>query len=346
MNTKIWSVDKEMKNQDSYPHIEEASLLLRNQEVVAFPTETVYGLGADATSEQAVDKIFKAKGRPSDNPLIVHIGDVEQLDSIVAEVSETAREIMKAFWPGPITLIFPKKGFVAENVTAGLDSVAVRMPSHPVALALLKKASVPVAAPSANLSGKPSPTSAQHVMNDLEGRISGIVDGGTTGVGLESTVLDCTEDIPVILRPGGVTKEQLEALIGEVRVDQALKDEKEAPKSPGMKYTHYAPNAPLIIVKGSEKFLQEQVEYFQKQGKKVGVLTTHENKNSYHADQILTCGYRDKLETVASELYHVLRSFNDYDVDVILSESFPEHGVGQALMNRLVKAAGHQFIVQ
>jgi len=346
MNTKIWSVDKEMKEHDSYPQIEKAASLLRNQEVVAFPTETVYGLGADATSEEAVDKIFKAKGRPSDNPLIVHIGDMKQLDRIVTKVSETARKIMNAFWPGPITLIFPKKGFVAENVTAGLDSVAVRMPSHPVALALLKKANVPVAAPSANLSGKPSPTSAQHVVSDLEGRISGIVDGGVTGVGLESTVLDCTEDIPVILRPGGVTKEQLEALIGEVRVDQALKDEKEAPKSPGMKYTHYAPNAPLIIVKGSKEFLQKQVEYFQKQGKKVGVLTTHEHQDFYHANQILTCGYRSKLETVASELYHVLRSFNDYDVDIILSESFPEHGVGQALMNRLVKAAGHQFIVQ
>ncbi|TYR80182.1 threonylcarbamoyl-AMP synthase [Priestia megaterium] len=346
MKTRLWTVDKNNVDNICCPQLEEAAKLLQQHEVVAFPTETVYGLGADATSDEAVDKIFKAKGRPSDNPLIVHIGDVKQVDSIASHIPIKAAKVIDAFWPGPLTVILPKKDYVSVKVTAGLDTVAVRMPSHPVALALLKKVSLPIAAPSANLSGKPSPTHGQHVMKDLEGRISGIVDGGATGVGVESTVLDCTEDIPVILRPGGVTKSQLEAVIGEVKIDQALLDNNQAPKSPGMKYTHYAPDAPLIIVQGTEDFLQQQILKYQNEGKKVGVLTTVENKGVYQADAVIVCGERSSLETVASELYSTLRSFNEYEVDVILSESFPEDGVGQAIMNRLVKAAGHQFIIQ
>ncbi|WP_110112633.1 L-threonylcarbamoyladenylate synthase [Bacillus sp. CGMCC 1.16541] len=344
MDTTIWTVDNNVDENKSYLQINEAAKRLRAGEVVAFPTETVYGLGGDATSDQAVDKIFLAKGRPSDNPLIVHIGHKEQLHSIVADIPAKAEKLIEQFWPGPLTVILPKKAGLSEKVTAGLSTVAVRMPAHPVALALLKEVNLPIAAPSANLSGKPSPTLAKHVMNDLNGRISGIVDGGPTGVGLESTVLDCTGEVPTILRPGGVTKHQLERVIGNVHTDQALVDEKQAPKSPGMKYTHYAPDASLIIVEGSKQFLQEKIVEYQRQGKRVGVLTTVENESFYQANVVLSCGTKKNLETVASHLYDTLRAFNECEVDIILSESFSSDGVGQAIMNRLEKAAGHQII--
>lgn len=346
MKTVYWYVDKSVDGLDDYPQIKEAAALLVSGEVVAFPTETVYGLGADATSEQAVNKIFAAKGRPSDNPLIVHIANRNDLFSIAAEIPEAAAKLMDKFWPGPLTLILKKKKGIAENVTAGLGTVAVRMPNHPVAAALIKASNRPLAAPSANLSGKPSPTAASHVLDDLSGRIAGVVDGGTTGVGLESTVLDCTSSIPVILRPGGVTKEQLEGVIGEVHIDQALVKEGEAPKSPGMKYTHYAPNAPLIIVYGSREFIQSAVDEKKKAGERVGVLAAEENKDFYQADVVIPCGSNQNLETVASHLYDVLRTFDKEQVDIIFSESFPEDGVGQAVMNRLRKAAGHQSITE
>ena len=247
MNTKVWKVDKYVDNLENNPQVVDAANFLRENEVVALPTETVYGLGGNAKSDVAVAKIFAAKGRPSDNPLIIHIAEKKQLSTFVAEVPDKAEVLMEAFWPGPLTIIFKKKeGVLAETATAGLATVAVRMPDHPVALALLKRCGLPIAAPSANSSGKPSPTNAQHVMDDLNGKIAGVIDGGATGIGVESTVIDCTEAIPVILRPGGVTKEQLEAVIGEVRVDAALTDEAARPKAPGMKYRHYAPNAPLI----------------------------------------------------------------------------------------------------
>lgn len=342
----MWIVDKHERDNHIYPQLEEAAKLLKEGETVAFPTETVYGLGADATSDQAVDKIFVAKGRPSDNPLIIHIGSKQALEQIAKEIPSSAQALIDRFWPGPLTLVLKKKPGISEKVTAGLETVAVRMPSHPVALDLLKKVNLPIAAPSANLSGKPSPTLAKHVLADLHGRISGIVDGGPTGVGVESTVLDCTEEIPLILRPGGVTKEQIEAVVGEVHVDKALLISGQAPKSPGMKYTHYAPNAPLYIVQGSRDFLQKKADEWRGQGKRVGILTTAENETFYNADVTLACGSRDDLSTVATHLYGALRSFNEHDVDFILSESFPEEGVGQAVMNRLMKAAGHQVILE
>jgi L-threonylcarbamoyladenylate synthase len=345
MNTKLWVVDKITNLSTTYPHITQAAHLLRENEVVAFPTETVYGLGANACSDEAVRKIYQAKGRPSDNPLIVHIASVDKLDEIVKDIPDYAYKLINEFWPGPLTLILPKKGdLLSTLVTAGLDTVGVRMPSHPIALSLIREADVPIAAPSANQSGKPSPTHASHVYHDLNGKISGIIDGGATGVGVESTVLDCSSSVPTILRPGGVTKEQLESVIGEVQLDQALIEEGLAPKSPGMKYTHYAPNAPVVIVNGRHEFIQKVIDQHQKEGKKVGVLTTEESSNQLHADKVIACGSRANLQTVAAELYDVLRKFDDEEVDIIFSESFPQIGVGEAIMNRLLKAAGNQVI--
>lgn len=345
MKTNVWSVDKLVDKLESYPQITQAATLLKNNEVVAFPTETVYGLGGNAENSDAVAKIFAAKGRPSDNPLIIHIAEPSQLADFVTEVPAKAASLIEHFWPGPLTIIFKKKdGKLSELATAGLSTVAVRMPNHPVALALIMASGLPIAAPSANTSGKPSPTLARHVYEDLAGKIAGIVDGGPTGVGVESTVIDCTDEVPVILRPGGVTKEQIEAVIGLVSVDPALKNSEAAPKSPGMKYRHYAPDAPFYLVRGSHAFLQKLVDEKRREGRKVGVLTTAEAAGDYHADLVLACGRRDRLETVATALYETLRAFNDSDVEVIFSEMFPEVGVGQAIMNRLSKAAAHQVI--
>lgn len=340
MDTKKWVVDNLLINDQ----LAEAADLLKNNEVIAFPTETVYGLGANALSDEAVSKIFIAKGRPSDNPLIIHIAELEQVYHLVQEIPDHAKNLMDAFWPGPLTLVFKKRTGISKIVTAGLDSVAIRMPDHLVALHLIKSAGVPVAAPSANLSGKPSPTLAEHVTRDLDGRIAGIVDGGPTGVGLESTVVDCTGEIPTILRPGGVTLSQLEKVVGLVKIDPALTNETETPRSPGLKYTHYAPDAPLIILQGSQSHIQHHIEQAQANGKKVGILTTKEQQDTYTADVVLSCGSRSDLTTVAKELYITLRKFNDYQLDVIFSESFATDGVGEAIMNRLIKAAGNKII--
>jgi len=345
MNTKVWKVDKYVDNLENNPQVVDAANFLRDNEVVALPTETVYGLGGNAKSDAAVEKIFAAKGRPSDNPLIIHIADKNQLKAFVAEVPEKAERLIEAFWPGPLTIIFKRiEGVLSETATAGLATVAVRMPDHPVALALLKSCGLPIAAPSANSSGKPSPTTAEHVLDDLNGKIAGVIDGGATGIGVESTVVDCTETIPVILRPGGVTKEQLESIVGSVHVDAALTDEAARPKAPGMKYRHYAPNAPLFMVSGTTKFLQGLVEEKRQEGLRVGVLTTEENARLFEADVVLTCGKRAELETVAAALYDTLRRFNLEKVDVIYSEVFPNTGVGHAIMNRLQKAAGNKLI--
>lgn len=346
MLTSMWKVDKDVDRLITYPQIVEAARILAKNEVVALPTETVYGLGGNAENDEAVAKIFAAKGRPSDNPLIIHIANLNQLSNIAQEIPELAKRLMDAFWPGPLTLIFnKKKGKLSELATAGLSTVAVRMPNHPVALALIEAANLPIAAPSANLSGRPSPTTAQHVHDDLDGRIAGIVDGGPTGVGVESTVVDCTGNIPVILRPGGITKEQLEEVVGEVSTDPALTDEALAPKSPGMKYRHYAPNAPLYLVADGVNKIQELVDKKRAQGMKVGVMTTEDNVENYRADVIFPCGRRTQLETVAEALYDTLRAFNESDVDIIFGEVFPETGVGVAIMNRLTKASGFPIIV-
>jgi L-threonylcarbamoyladenylate synthase len=346
MNTKVWKVDKSVDALENNPHIVDAAQLLRENEVVALPTETVYGLGGNAESDVAVAKIFAAKGRPGDNPLIIHIADKQQILRFVTEIPSKAEQLMDAFWPGPLTIIFKKKdGILSEKATAGLATVAVRMPDHPVARALLKTCGLPIAAPSANSSGKPSPTNAAHVLEDLDGKIAGVLDGGATGVGVESTVVDCTESIPVILRPGGVTREQLAKVIGDVRVDPALASESEAkPKAPGMKYQHYAPNAPLYLVEGSQSFLQQLVDEKKNAGLRVGVLTTEEHVGEYQADVVVACGKRAELETVAASLYETLRVFNHEKVTIIYSEQFPDSGVGTAIMNRLRKAAGNKLV--
>ncbi|MFC4767546.1 L-threonylcarbamoyladenylate synthase [Effusibacillus consociatus] len=331
--------------------LERAAELLRSGELVAFPTETVYGLGAYAMDPQAVDKIFEAKGRPSDNPLIVHIAYREQLKDLAAEIPPAGCVLMDMFWPGPLTLIFPRTEFVPDRVTAGLSTVAVRMPNHPVALALLEKSGLPVAAPSANRSGRPSPTAASHVLEDLEGRIAAVVDGGTTGVGVESTVLDITVHPPMILRPGGVTKEMLEEVLGEVQLDPSLERnhaEVRAPRSPGMKYTHYAPKAEMWIVEGSVdkqvQMIQSLVDKSRAEGIRTGVLTTTEHQGVYNSDVVLFCGERKALETVSAGLYGALREFDQQGVERIYSESFPEEGIGAAIMNRLRKAAGYRVV--
>jgi L-threonylcarbamoyladenylate synthase len=345
-HTERWTVDNFKENLIDHPHVIQASLCIKQNEVVALPTETVYGLAGNAQSDTAIARIFEAKGRPSDNPLIVHISDRRQLEGIVSSIPDTAEKLMDAFWPGPLTIVLPKGRNVSKKVTAGLSTVAVRMPNHPVALAVIEASGVPLAAPSANLSGKPSPTTANHVYEDLKGKIPGILDGGSTGVGVESTVVECTNDIVTILRPGGVTLEDLEQVVGTgyVIIDPGIQNEKLAPRSPGMKYTHYAPDAPFVLVDGCPEFLQQLVDKERAAGRKIGILTTEERVHFYKADCVIPAGKRENPETIARHLYEALRSFNEAGVDQIFGEVFPKNGVGVAIMNRLEKSAGGNII--
>lgn len=319
--------------------IREAAQLLIQQEVVAFPTETVYGLGANASNEQAVAKIFEAKGRPADNPLIVHVSNKDQIKQYVTEITPLAEKIIDAFMPGPVTVILPSNGSIAKNVTAGLTTVGIRIPDHPAARELIEQADIPIAAPSANISGKPSPTSAIHVYQDLNGKIAGILDGGPTGVGLESTVVDCTTDVPIILRPGGVSAADIEQVTGVPVKDTTRHEEEQIPKAPGMKYNHYEPDAPLALVFGDHTYFQALINEYQQTGKKVGVLISEELAPKLSADYMKVCGSIIDLSTIAAHLYEGLRSFKRTDVDIILTETYPEEAVGQAIMNRLTKAA-------
>ena len=305
----------------------EAIDYLKAHDVIAIPTETVYGLAADATNDKAVTKIFSAKGRPADNPLIVHIGEIDQLNDLVSEVNEQALKLINRYWPGPLTVVLPSNGKVSQLVTAGLSTVGIRMPNHPVALDLLKTSKIVLAAPSANLSGRPSPTSTKHVINDLSGIIPGVLEGGECVVGLESTVIDFSSEVPTILRPGNITRDQIEEVIGPVNV---ANDSSETPKSPGMKYTHYAPDAEVILVKGTTEFVAMQVNYFKSMGISVGVLC-HENHIDLYenADVVKSIGYKGR------ELYSALRAFDEDGVTLILSECYED----DAMMNRLNKAS-------
>jgi len=332
--------------------IEEAALILRRGGLVAFPTETVYGLGANALDGRAVASIFEAKGRPSDNPIIVHVAGREQVSALTESLPVTAEMLMDAYWPGPLTLVLPVGKRVPQEVTAGLRTVAVRMPDHPVALALIRAAGVPVAAPSANMSGRPSPTSAEHVLEDLNGRIEAVLDGGSAEFGVESTVLDMTSKVPVVLRPGGITPEDLKDVLGEVDVDPAAAagfNKEDKPRSPGMKYMHYAPLAPLRLVIGRPEAAASKIKELAGQekarGRKVGILSLSKNDDFSHYGEVVTAGCREKPETVAAGLYSALRRFNDLGVDIIFAEGLEELGVGLAVMNRLKKAAGGHIII-
>ena len=313
-----------------------AADILRSGGLVAIPTETVYGLGANAFDRKAVLSIFTAKGRPADNPLIVHISDLSQLDDIVVEINDNAKKLMNKFWPGPLTIVMKKSDKIPLEVSAGLDTVAVRMPSHSVAKALLDSCKLPIAAPSANTSGKPSPTTAKHVFDDMDGRIDAIIDGGNCEVGLESTVIDVTDEIPRLLRPGGITYEQLCEVLGEVIKNYEFSDG-ETPRSPGVKYKHYAPKAKVVVIKGDFK---KYVENTANKYEKVGVLCHEE----YLLPSNCTVKYMGLTpEEYANSLFLHLRAFDDEGVDIILAEDIDDKGINLAVSNRLYKAAGYEF---
>lgn len=347
MNTQIYKIDSKAVD---HQKMEEAAQLIRSGELVAFPTETVYGLGADALNQQASKKIYAAKGRPSDNPLIVHIAKFEDLEEIAKEVPQEAKKLADAFWPGPLTMIVNKNEKVPYETTGGMDTVAIRMPDHPAALELIRQSGCLIAAPSANTSGRPSPTLAEHVAEDLGGRIPMILDGGEVGIGIESTIIDLTEKIPMILRPGYITKEMLEAVIGTVQTDPGIiaADSTKKPKAPGMKYRHYAPKANLMLIDGAKcavvDKINELTDAMHSEGKKVGIIGTDETVASYRGDMVLSIGAREDEDAIARHLYKLLREFDEADVDVIYSESFATPRIGQAIMNRLLKAAGHQVL--
>lgn len=382
--------------------LKEAARILRAGGLVAFPTETVYGLGANGLDEEAARKIYAAKGRPSDNPLILHISSAEEILPLVQEVPEAAGKLMDAFWPGPLTMIFPKSGIVPYGTTGGLDTVAVRMPSDPVANRLIALTGLPIAAPSANRSGRPSPTTAEHVLQDMDGRIEMILDGGPVGIGVESTIVDVTGDVPVLLRPGAVTIEMLQETVGRVEIDPAITGPMAAgarPKAPGMKYRHYAPKAELVLVEERRRVIsnggialtdrerggiassgQERggiapadrecceapdtagsasaepvseavvrtinrlVQEKLSRGYRVGVICTDETRDRYPAGMVRSLGLRGNQETIAHNLFAVLREFDDLQADYIYSESFAGDHLGQAIMNRLTKAAGYHVI--
>lgn len=331
--------------------MDRAGKLIAEGELVAFPTETVYGLGGDALDPDASRKIYAAKGRPSDNPLIVHIAEFDDMKRVAREVPEQARKLADAFWPGPLTMIVWKSDAVPEATTGGMQTVAVRMPNHPVALELIRRSGCLIAAPSANTSGRPSPTEAQHVAEDLSGKIAMILDGGPVGIGIESTIIDLTEEKPMILRPGYITPEMLsEVLQEEVVIDPGIiaADDTRKPKAPGMKYKHYAPKAEMIIVDGAQDVVIAKINELtaakRAEGKKVAVIATDETKERYDAQVILSMGRRSDEDAIAQHLYKILRECDELEVGEIYSECFQTPRIGQAIMNRLLKAAGHTVI--
>lgn len=344
MKTEYISWDHERGYQKE--QLRRAADILRAGGLVAFPTETVYGLGGDGLQKQAAMKIYEAKGRPSDNPLILHISSHPELDAIVKHRTEQADALIEAFWPGPMTLIFEKSDLVPYETTGGLDTVAVRMPAHPGARELIAAAGLPVAAPSANISGRPSPTKVEHVREDLDGRVDMIIDGGRVGIGIESTIIDMTEDIPVILRPGWITRSMLAQVVGEVKLDPGLtgQDLSVRPRAPGMKYRHYAPKAAMTVYEGD---IQDVIAEIKTQAAaypadRVGILATEETKDKYSHGQVVVAGSRAD-RTVTRGLYDALRQFDHLGVETIFSESFSGEEQSEAIMNRLMKAAGYHI---
>ncbi len=347
MDTKVISI-----NEDNIDIrlMEEAGDIIRSGGLVAFPTETVYGLGGDALNPMSSRKIYAAKGRPSDNPLIVHVADMESVESIVTSVPDKARVLADKFWPGPLTIIMNKSDKVPYETTGGLDTVAIRMPVHKTALAFIRASGGYIAAPSANLSGRPSPTAVRYVKEDMSGRIEMIIDGGDVPIGLESTIIDLSGDVPMLLRPGFITLRMLEDAIGHVETDPTIMsgDCKERPKAPGMKYRHYAPKGDLVIVDGARDAVIDHINAHASEeagsGGKVGIIATDETEGLYRTGTVKSVGHRQDESMIAHRLYTILREFDDEGVTKIFSESFDSDGMGQAIMNRLLKAAGHQVI--
>ncbi len=348
METKIYSLNEENIDINI---IKEAGDVLKKGGLVAFPTETVYGLGGDALNPDSSKKIYAAKGRPSDNPLIVHISNLKALEKIVKDIPEDALKLADKYWPGPLTMIFNKNDVVPKETTGGLETVAVRMPSNKIARALIDASGGYIAAPSANLSGRPSPTVAKYVIEDMKGRIDIILDGGESDVGLESTIVDFTEGKPMILRPGFITQKMLEEALSEkVEWDRAIidADSKTPPKAPGMKYRHYAPKGELVIVEGNKEDVIKKINELTNADKnnnlRTGVIATEETKDYYCADLVKSAGHKDEEGEVAHHLFRILREFDEENIQKMYSESFKSDGVGAAVMNRLLKAAGHQII--
>ena len=348
MKTKVQfikDIDKDIK------YLEEAAEIIKNGGIGAFPTETVYGLGANALDGEAVKKIFVAKGRPQDNPLIIHIADKKDIDKYVAEIPKYAQELMDKFWPGPITIIMKKKNIIPNVTSANLDTIGIRMPSNDIALKLIELSNTPIAAPSANISGRPSPTDIERCVEDLSGRVDYIIGGEKSEVGVESTIVDCTVTPPMVLRPGGITLEMLREIDPNIEIDKAIMQKPSQdfkPKAPGMKYRHYAPNAKVKIIKGNRKKtvekINELVHNYIDEGKKVGILSSKENSSHYELGEVLVVGSKENLSEVAKNLFEALRSLDDKNVDIILAEAYDEEGVGLAIMNRLQKSAGFDII--
>jgi len=345
METKIIKINP--KN----PEISQIRIVVKILEkgcLVAFPTETVYGLGANALEVKAVKKIFEAKGRPADNPLIVHIAEKKEIYRLAREVPKKVEKLINKFWPGPLTIIFKKSKIVPDIITGGLDTIAIRMPSNKIALALIKEAKMPIAAPSANFFGKPSPTAAKHVIQDLDGKIAAIIDGGETEIGVESSIIDLTTIPPTLLRPGGITLEELKKLLGKIKIHPLVKGKQIKTfiaQAPGMKYKHYAPDAKIIVIEGEyqkvQKKIQELVDKYKLEGKFVGVMTTNEN-HIYKADVIKFLG--NDFNTIAKNLFKTFREFDEEKIDIIIAEGIIDKELGHAIMNRLRKASDYNII--
>ncbi|MCR4903082.1 MAG: threonylcarbamoyl-AMP synthase [Butyrivibrio sp.] len=350
MKTELFKIEENNIDASAMEIIKRAGQIMKDGGLVAFPTETVYGLGGDALNPESSKKIYAAKGRPSDNPLIVHVCCMEDVEKIVKSVPEAAYKLADAFWPGPLTMIMNKSELVPMETTGGLETVAIRMPSNKIAAELIRAEGGYIAAPSANISGRPSPTIARYCVEDLDGRIEMIIDGGQVGIGLESTIVDLTVDVPMILRPGYVTYDMLKEVLGEVSIDKTIIDanSKLKPKAPGMKYRHYAPKGELTIVEGNQNsvvdYINTEAQKYREQGHKVGIIGTDDTCRLYQGDAVKSAGTRDDEATIAKELFKILREFDDEGMDIMFSESFDESGIGQAIMNRLLKAAGHHVV--
>ncbi|MCR5387660.1 MAG: threonylcarbamoyl-AMP synthase [Lachnospiraceae bacterium] len=347
MQTEIIKIDRENIDKEALKH---AGEVIKNGGLAAFPTETVYGLGGDAKNPESSKKIYAAKGRPSDNPLIVHIADFEDIKKISKNLPDLAKKLSDAFWPGPLTMIVEKNDVIPYETTGGLDTVAVRLPSDEVARELIRASGGFVAAPSANTSGRPSPTKAWHVIEDMDGKIDVIIDSGRSLLGLESTIVDLTVKDPVILRPGFITESMIRKVCEGVSTDPGIiaADSNVKPKAPGMKYRHYAPSAPVAVIEGEEVLVTEKIKSLisdaRTKGQKVGILCATENENLYDADFIIALGCKDDEAELAGNLFDAMRRFDHEDIDVIYSEGFSREELGAALMNRLLKAAGHTVI--